>query len=240
MVVEDEIELARLIDLHLTQAGMQTQIYHRASHARNFLQRNFANLLLLDIGLPDQTGFALLHELQADGIRVPAIFLTGNLEETSKVKALEMGGDDYVTKPFGFPELVARIHAVLRRAGKTHDLELTRNVLANEDPFDFCGAQLTPARLEITFPDGATEKIGRKELGIMAQMHGRPGVVVTRQELIHSVWGEHADTQSRSLDQYIARVRDLYKKHGCGLDAFRTVHGVGYIYDPKGVSQAGC
>ena len=88
----------------------------------------------------------------------PVIFLTGENGEVQNVRALEMGGDDYITKPFGFPELVARIHAV---------------------------------------------------------------------------WGLHADVRSRSLDQYIVKIRDLYKRHDLSLDAFHTVHGVGYIYDVK-------
>lgn len=97
LVVEDQVELANLITHHLEAAGMQTQVCHRAAHAINFLQRNFANLLLLDIGLPDQTGFALLDELAEKDISIPTIFLTGNDQETSKVQALNMGAT--ITSP---------------------------------------------------------------------------------------------------------------------------------------------
>ncbi|MCB1103306.1 MAG: response regulator transcription factor [Opitutaceae bacterium] len=239
LVVEDEVELANLITHHLEAAGMQTQVCHRAAHAINFLQRNFANLLLLDIGLPDQTGFALLDELAEKDISIPTIFLTGNDQEASKVQALNMGGDDYVTKPFSFPELIARIGAVLRRAEISHDLNVTKNVRISDEPFEFCGASINPERLEISFPGGAAEKIGRKELGILTHLNAHQGVVITRKALIHSVWGVHADIRSRSLDQYIVKVRDLYKKHGLNLDAFRTVHGIGYIFDPKGISAEG-
>ena len=239
LVVEDEVELANLIALHLQEAGMQTQVYNRAAHAIKFLQRNFANLLLLDIGLPDQTGFALLDELVEQDIALPTIFLTGNDEEASKVRALNMGGDDYVTKPFSFPELIARINAVLRRAEISHDLNVTKNVRISDEPFEFCGARINPERLEITFPGDVGEKIGRKELGILTHLNANQGVVITRKALIHSVWGVHADIRSRSLDQYVVKVRDLYKKHGLNLDAFRTVHGIGYIFDPKGISAEG-
>jgi DNA-binding response OmpR family regulator len=85
--------------------------------------------------------------------------------------------------------------------------------------------------LEATFPDGITEKIGRKELGIFAFLAANPNTVLTRKNLIHSVWGVHADVRSRSLDQYIVKIRDLFKRHELTIDAFRTVHGVGYIYD---------
>ncbi|MFI5355940.1 MAG: response regulator transcription factor [Opitutales bacterium] len=239
LVIEDEVELANLISIHLEGAGMQTQVYHRAAHASKFLKRNFANLLLLDISLPDQSGFALLDELRAADIAVPTIFLTGNDEEANKVRALDMGGDDYVTKPFSFPELIARINAVLRRAEINRDLNVTKNVRVSDEPFDFCGAHITPDRLEIAFPHDVIEKLGRKELGILAHLNANQGIVVTRKALIHAVWGVHADVRSRSLDQYVVKVRELYKKHGLNLDAFRTVHGIGYIFDPKGISVEG-
>lgn len=239
VIVEDEAELASLIAVHLEKAGMNTQVCNRGVHALKFLQRNFANLMLLDINLPDQSGFSLLEELKAADITVPIIFLTGNIEETTKVRGLEVGGDDYITKPFSYAEVIARIRAVLRRTESKTDLNVTKNVKLTDEPFDFCGAHITPERLEITFPDGATQKLGRKELGILAYLNSHPGQVITRKALIHSVWGIHADVRSRSLDQYIVKVRDLFSDHGLNLDAFRTVHGIGYIFDPSGVSQEG-
>lgn len=233
LVIEDEEELAKLICLHLEEAGMQTQVYNRCSLAQRFLKKNFANLMLLDVNLPDQSGFALMEELKANDIHVPTIFLTGNASEVNKVRGLEMGGDDYITKPFGFPELVARIRAVLRRAESNTDLNLTKNVRVIDAPFEFCGAEVIPVRLEIKFPDGKAVKIGRKELGILAYIHENRGAVITRKALIHSVWGIHADVKSRSLDQYIVKVRDLFKSNGLSLDSFRTVHGVGYILGPE-------
>jgi len=157
----------------------------------------------------------------------------------NKVKGLELGGDDYVTKPFGYAELVARIRAVLRRAESNTDFNVTKNVKVSDEPFEFVGAQITPDRLEISFPDGHIQKLGRKELGILAYLSANRGIVITRKALIHSVWGIHADVRSRSLDQYIVKIRDLFLEHGIKLDAFRTVHGVGYIFDPDGVSREG-
>ena len=239
VIVEDEPELASLISVHLEKAGMNTQVCNRAQHAVKFLKKNFANLLLLDINLPDQSGFSLVEELKTNDISVPVIFVTGNVEETSKIKGLDMGGDDYVTKPFSYAELVARIRAVLRRTEAKTDMNVTKNVRLSDEPFDFCGARVTPERLEITFPPNVTQKLGRKELGILAYLNAHPGQVITRKALIHSVWGIHADVKSRSLDQYIVKVRDLFAAHGLSLDAFRTVHGIGYIFDPRGISAEG-
>ena len=106
-----------------------------------------------------------------------------------------------------------------------------------DEPFEFCGAQVVPVRLEIEFPGNKTEKIGRKELGILAYIHENRGAVITRKALIHSVWGIHADVKSRSLDQYIVKVRELFKRNGLNLDAFRTVHGVGYILGSEEASK---
>ncbi len=239
VIVEDEAELASLIAGHLERAGMHVQTCSRAAHAVRFLKKNYANLLLLDINLPDQSGFALLQELKAADITIPTIFLTGNIEETSKIKGLDMGGDDYITKPFSYAELAARIRAVLRRSESNADLNVTKNVKVSDEPFNFCGVQIDPQRLEITFPKGGILKLGRKELGILAYLNAHQGQVITRKALIHSVWGIHADVKSRSLDQYVVKIRDQFKEHEVDLTAFRTVHGIGYIFDPKGVSKEG-
>ena len=232
VVVEDEAELAKLMTEHLENAGMNVQAYDRSAPALRFLQHNFANLLLLDITLPDSSGFELLKQLKAQDINVPTIFVTGNIMEEDKVKGLNMGGDDYVTKPFSYPELIARINAVLRRSEGQADFNVTKNVRTTDGPFDFLGTKIHPDRLEIIFPSGAMHKIGRKELGILAYLNSHVGVVITRKELIHSVWGIHADIRSRSLDQYIVKVRAAFEKNGLSLDCFKTVHGIGYIFEP--------
>lgn len=232
VVVEDEEELIKLISQQLENSGMNVQAYNRCAPALRFLQNNFANLLLLDITLPDSSGFELLKELKAQDINIPTIFLTGNSLEDDKIKGLNMGGDDYITKPFSYAELVARINAVLRRSEVAADFNVTKNVRTIDEPFDFLGTKVIPDRLEIVFPNGATHKIGRKELGILAYLNGHVGVVITRKELIHSVWGVHADIRSRSLDQYIVKVRAAFAKNGLSLDCFKTVHGIGYIFEP--------
>lgn len=232
LIVEDEKELASIVSEQLEAAGMQTQVYHRAANVVRFLKSNFANLMLLDVNLPDSTGFSLIEELRQENIEVPTIFVTASDSEIDKIKGLEIGGDDYITKPFSFPELVARINAVLRRAETAKDFNITRNARLSEEPFDFCGATIHPNRLEMEFPEGAVEKIGRKELGIITHLASNPHTVLTRKSLIHAVWGIHADVRSRSLDQYIVKIRDHFHRHNLSLDAFRTIHGVGYIYDP--------
>jgi DNA-binding response OmpR family regulator len=232
VVVEDEEELSKLICQHLEEAGMNVQAYNRTAPALRFLQHNFANLLLLDVNLPDGNGFDLLKQIKEQDINTPTIFLTANSHDEDKVKGLNLGGDDYVTKPFSYTELVARINAVLRRAESKADFNVTKNVRTTDGPFEFLGVKVHPDRLELEFPNGTTLKTGRKELGILAYLHTHVGVVITRKELIHSVWGIHADIRSRSLDQYIVKVRAAFEKNGLSLDCFKTVHGIGYIFEP--------
>ena len=234
VVVEDEEELSKLIAMHLEEAGMNVQAYYRCAPALRFLQHNFANLLLLDINVPDLSGWDLFKQLKALDINTPTIFLTANTHDEDKVKGLNMGGDDYITKPFSYTEVVARIRAVLRRAESTADFNVTKNVRTIDGPFEFLGTKVHPERLEIEFPNGVVHKTGRKELGILAYLHTHVGVVITRKELIHSVWGIHADIRSRSLDQYIVKVRAAFEKQGLSLDCFKTVHGIGYIFEPPG------
>ncbi|HEY4247525.1 MAG TPA: response regulator transcription factor [Lacunisphaera sp.] len=232
VAVEDEPELLNIITEQLEVAGMHVQAYNRCAPALRFLQHNFANLLLLDLTLPDLNGFEMLKELKQQDINVPVIFLTGNSMESDKIKGLNMGGDDYITKPFSYLELVARINAVLRRAESNKDFNVTKNVKTTDGPFPFLGSQVHPDRLEISFPNGKIHKIGRKELGIIAYLNSHVSVVITRKELIHSVWGIHADIRSRSLDQYIVKIRAAFEENGLSLDSFKTVHGIGYIFEP--------
>jgi DNA-binding response OmpR family regulator len=138
------------------------------------------------------------------------------------------------SEPTSYPELVARIRAVLRRAEMQGDNALTKNVSVSDEPFEFCGVKMNPARLERVTPDGRVEKMGRKEIGIIAHLKAHEGEVIPRKALIHAVWGIHANIKSRSLDQYIVKVRELCAFSPVGEDALRTVHGVGYIFDPEG------
>jgi len=233
LICEDEKEIAEMVADHLETVDMLPQMFHRGEHAIRFLKSNHANLMLLDVNLPDTTGFQLIEELRQHNIQVPIIFVTAHNSEVSKVKGLDLGADDYLTKPFSLPELTARIKAVLRRTETAKDQHITNNVEITEKPFDFCGSQVNPTRMEIEFPDGVSEKIGRKELGIISYLVSYPNTVLTRRSLIHAVWGVHADVRSRSLDQYVVKIRNLLSAHECNTDIFRTVHGVGYIYDPE-------
>ena len=113
LVVEDDTELANLLAEQLELAGMNTQVYNKAAPVVTFLGKNFANLMLLDVNLPDQSGFTLMEELKRQNIAVPTIFLTGADSEVNRIKGLEIGGDDYIVKPFNAETLKTKLVSVL-------------------------------------------------------------------------------------------------------------------------------
>lgn len=234
LVVEDDSNLSELIEKQLEASGMDAQKFYNADDALKFLQRSFSNLMLLDLNLPDKNGIDLLQDLKKKSISIPTIFISGENREEVKVASLEAGGDDYLTKPFGIKELLSRISAVLRRSERSGDGQLTANTSLTDGIFEFLGTKVDPSRLEITFPDGVSEKIGRKEFGIISYFAQNPHLILSRKSIIHNVWGEHANVKSRSLDQYIVKLRKLFLSHGIETeDIIRTSHGIGYIYAPQ-------
>ncbi|MDR1435559.1 MAG: response regulator transcription factor [Puniceicoccales bacterium] len=234
LVVEDDCELSELIEKQLQVSGMDAQKFYNADDALRFLQRSFSNLMLLDFNLPGRNGLSLLEDLKKNSISIPTIFISGENREEIKVASLEAGGDDFLTKPFGISELLSRISAVLRRTSRSGDGQLTANTSLTDGTFDFLGTQVDPARLEIRFSDGSFEKIGRKEFGILSYFAQNPHLILSRRSIIHSVWGEHANVRSRSLDQYVVKLRKLFSAHGIDTEhTIRTSHGIGYTFVPR-------
>ncbi|MDR0351648.1 MAG: response regulator transcription factor [Puniceicoccales bacterium] len=234
LVVEDDAALSKTIERQLHLSGMEAQAFFNAEDALNFLQRSFSNLLLLDINLPDKDGISLMNDLQRKKIFVPTIFMTGVDEMEIKMQGFECGADDFITKPFDLNELIARIMAVLRRSERAMDLDVTANTSLMDGKFMFFGAEVDPARLEIKFTNGSMSSIGKKELGIISCFYKNPHMILSRKSIIHCVWGSHANVRSRSLDQYIVKLRQVFHKNGISTEnSLRTIHGIGYIYAPE-------
>lgn len=232
-VVEDDRSLATLLADQLGTNGFATHLFHKAGSFLRHIEKDHVSLVLLDLSLPDLHGLEVISRLRKLSTPPAIIVLSATDSPAVICQALDAGADDYVRKPFERAELISRLRAVLRRSETAGDGRLTRNTELATGVFAFGGANVHPERLEVEFGDGARGKIGRKELGILFHLHTNPGVIVSRHALIHAVWGEHANIRSRSLDQYVVKIRDLFGKNGESLACFRTIHGIGYWYEPS-------
>jgi two-component system alkaline phosphatase synthesis response regulator PhoP len=237
VIIEDERGLAALLTEQLETAGFVTQVFHKGATALKFIGENHVHLVLLNPALPDVDGWELLQSIRRMTLGPAVIFLSGLKLPGQAARALDLGADDFVAKPHDQDELIARIHAVLRRSETAGDSRLTRNADLATGVFLFNGAEVHPERLELVFGPNKKCKLGRKELGILYHLHANPGVIISRHSLIHAVWGVHADVRSRSLDQYIAKIRDAFAGFGRDLDCFRTIHGIGYWYEPAPAAE---
>ncbi|MDR3143866.1 MAG: response regulator transcription factor [Puniceicoccales bacterium] len=234
VIVEDDAPLARVVKQQLELIGMSAVVFSQGGGVVEFFQQPKvgAHLLLLDLNLPDSNGLLLFKRLQEQRIAVPTIFVTGETDERTKVQSLDMGGDDYLTKPFSLAELLSRVNAVLRRTTSASE-DAPSGVSFLEDEFFFCSVRVIPGEMELQFPDGPM-CVGKRIFGLIAYLSHNSNVVLPRSQLIRGVWGRFANPRGRSLDQYIMHVRRLFQQQGCSTDQLRTVHGVGYYYQSEG------
>ncbi|MDR2030156.1 MAG: response regulator transcription factor [Puniceicoccales bacterium] len=230
LVVDGDSELTQGLVRHFLQFQLGAVGASTLREASRVLADHFINLMVLNTTVQEDSGIDFLERLQHNGQYVPTIFIADRHSQTDRLRALEVG-DDILQKPLHVRELVARIYAVLRRAETSRDWHLTENATLRDEPFGFAGAVVYPKDLKVVFPGGKVEVVGKKELGLMAVFASTPGVILARKDVIHRVWGLYANIRSRSLDQYVVRIRHLFRSNGCSaIDFLRTVHGIGYLY----------
>ncbi|MFY1689054.1 response regulator transcription factor [Plantactinospora sp. WMMB782] len=216
LVVEDERSIADLVRLYLGRDGYGVHVEHDGDAGLAAARRLRPVACVLDIALPGLSGTEVCRRLRAAGDWTPVIFLTARDDEVDRVVGLELGADDYLTKPFSPRELVARIRAVLRRTGGAPD--------AAEQPRVVGPVTLDPVRRQVTVA-GEPVQLTSTEFDLLAHLMGRPGRVFTREELLAGVWGYAAHTGTRTVDVHVAQVRG---KLGPAADVIRTHRGVGY------------
>ncbi|MCP3797674.1 response regulator transcription factor [Allokutzneria sp. A3M-2-11 16] len=214
LVVEDDDRVARGLVTALQHAGYDV---HRVATAAAALQAGHADVVLLDLGLPDADGLDLLRRLrQTEGMAIIAVTARG--EERERVLGLRSGADDYVVKPFGTAELLARVEAVLRR---------TRSARASAES-DAETIEVGRLKLDLSSRlatvDGEQILLTRKEFDVLALLVARPGSVVSRDHILDQVWHTSWEARSRSLDTHIATLRGKLGEHV----RIETVRGVGY------------
>ncbi|MDQ0058822.1 two-component system alkaline phosphatase synthesis response regulator PhoP [Paenibacillus harenae] len=222
LVIEDEPTLARLLSYNLTQEGYETTVIdHGGEGLQTALQRSF-DLVILDIMLPGLNGFEILNRLRQNGVRTPVIILTARNAEEEVVQGLKHGADDYITKPFGVAELLARVSAVLRRTqeGDVKPLQTSEKVITAGD------LSIYPDKYEVVL-NGESIPLRPKEFEVLLYLVQRPGMVITRDDLMNVVWGFDYIGGQRTVDVHVSSLR---KKLELGQQSVQieSIRGVGY------------
>ncbi|WP_166427108.1 response regulator transcription factor [Nonomuraea mesophila] len=202
LVVEDEEDLVDALRVGLVRAGYAVDVAYDAPSANEKLQVNTYDLVLLDLNLPGGDGFQLCRTVRAAGQGVRIIMVTARDRLDDRVRGLDEGADDYLVKPFAFPELLARVRALLRResSGGTSVLEVG-------------GLRIDTARLEVSL-DGRSLALTPKEYGVLHYLMTRPGHVVSSEELLEHVWDEHADPFTNTVRVTVGNLRRKLQEDG--------------------------
>ncbi|CAM2906699.1 response regulator transcription factor [Rariglobus hedericola] len=187
------------------------------------------DLVILDVMMPKMSGYDVCRELRAGGGRTPVLFLTAKGEEIDKVVGLKLGADDYVTKPFGVQELLARVEALLRRSRATIAVSESAAALA---PVFYLGSAEIDRRRFVVSRGGRTEAVTAREMKLAEVFAAHPGEVLTRDVLLNAVWGVDYFGTTRTLDQHVAQLRKKLEPLESGESVIQTVHGIGYLYEP--------
>lgn len=182
------------------------------------IQEQRPDLIVLDLMLPKMDGYELCRRIRSEGMDMPILMLTARSEEGDRVRGFDLGADDYVTKPFSVPELLARIRAILRRVQPPTDLP--DQVRFDEVVVDFKRFSAQKA--------GEVLKLSRKEFGVLRLLAARAGQVVTRNELLGEVWGHDYFPTARTVDNHIASLRAKLENNPAQPNHLITIHGVGY------------
>jgi two-component system phosphate regulon response regulator PhoB len=220
LVVEDEPAIQELLALNLTQAGHNALRALSVEQAQLFMREALPDLIILDWMLPGMSGIDFARKLKSDESTkaIPIIMLTARGEEVDKVRGLEVGADDYVTKPFSPRELNARIKAVLRR----------RAPQMTDDPIEVNGLRLDPMTHRVS-GNGATLDLGPTEFRLLHYLMSNPERVHSRTQVLDRVWGDRVFVEDRTVDVHIRRLRRALSDSG-HEEFIQTVRGVGYRF----------
>ena len=226
MVIEDEEALALMLRYNLEKEGYLVAVESRGSKAIAEIEKNHPSVILLDWMLPEMSGVEICKLLRSkpDIKNIPVIMLTAKGEEEDKIKGLSAGADDYVTKPFSIPELMARVKSQLRRAPEPH----TEKELVFED-----------IRMDLVekkvFRGENYIHLGPTEFRLLKMLMETPGKVFSREFLLKNVWGDNIYVESRTVDVHIPRLRKSLNEFGA--DYIRTVRATGYSIDINPLSD---
>ncbi|MCH2101632.1 MAG: response regulator transcription factor [Planctomycetes bacterium] len=226
LVVEDEARIANLVCDNLEDEGYRIMLASDGDAALRAAHAGGIDLILLDVMLPHVDGFEVCRRLRAEGDRTPILFVTARDLPPDRVRGLMVGGDDYLVKPFQLDELLARVHAILRRKGWSGRAQAAQVQVGN-GTVDF-------ERGEATCANGSIEPLNRKELGILRLLVEAHGGVVSRTDILTEVWGDEVDPTPRTVDNFVVRLRKKFESDPAEPQYLLTMRGVGYRLREKG------
>jgi two-component system alkaline phosphatase synthesis response regulator PhoP len=221
LIIDDEPEMVRGLSDNLRFEGYQTISAANGAVGLRLALSEAPDLILLDVMMPKMSGWDVCRELRTKGLDIPVIMLTARGEEVDRVLGLELGADDYVTKPFSLRELLARVRAVLRRPGPRRKFE----------EFAFGDVRLH-LRARQAFKAGREVRLTRKEFDLLRYLVEHPGEVITRDRLLDEVWGYERFPTTRTVDAHILRLRQKFEPDPEHPVYILTVHGQGYRFAP--------
>jgi len=220
LVVEDDPAILRGLADNLRFEGYEVFTAQDGEAGARMQRVHRPDLIVLDLMMPRVSGLELCRKLRGEGVHTPILMLTAKSEEADRVAGLDMGADDYVTKPFSVKELMARVRALLRRAQPQPDLP---------DSLRFSDVEVDFRRYEAR-KSGRQVEMARKEFAVLRFLASRAGDAVTRDELLNEVWGYESYPVSRTVDNHIALLRSKLESDPASPKHLLTVHGIGYRF----------
>jgi phosphate regulon transcriptional regulator PhoB len=232
LIVEDEPDIVELLSYNLKKEGFLTWSARNGSEALKMIRSEKYDLIVLDIMLPEIDGLELCRILKADSAtsRIPIIMLTARSEEVDKVVGLELGADDYITKPFSPRELVARVKAVLRRSAAEKEPAPKKKMLK-------VGNLEIDGERYIVKKDGAPLSLSAMEFKLLFYLAQRPGRVFDRDSLLDAVWGDEAFVEPRTVDVHVRRLREKIEDDPSSPAYILTKRGLGYYFTEKTLAE---
>jgi two-component system, OmpR family, alkaline phosphatase synthesis response regulator PhoP len=225
LVVEDEQHLAEGISENLQQEGYTVETVGDGESALSRWRSGGIDLVILDVMLPRRDGFSVCKAIREEGGRLPILFLTAKTSDDDRVYGLEMGGDDYLGKPFNLRELLLRVRGMLRRQGwYGQAMQATR----------IAGVTVDFGKGEVIDRDGERSSLAEKEALILRLLVERAGQVVSRDEILERVWGYEVSPSTRAVEHMVVRLRKLIEPDPERPRYLHTVRGLGYRFSPEG------
>lgn len=224
LIVEDNADIARLIRFHVRDLGCEADIASDGISALEMFQKTSYQLVVLDLMLPGMDGLEVCRQLRSRSSRIPILMLTSRTAEHDRIAGLETGADDYITKPFSFPELMARIKAQFRRieAHKVGDSATTQPVKAGNIFIDTSTRQVRIAGEDVV--------LTAREFDLLLHFASHPGQVFSRMQLLEQVWGYHYEGYEHTVNYHINRLRAKIEENPADPNYILTVWGVGYRF----------